>query len=144
MNPTGYADGRGTPGWRAPEQRHHDPRRDRLGACTNIWAIGAVLLRLMNQHSNVGANTFGGTTPGGPVLKERGLAYSRELRNAVLLCRNKNPEDRPSLRQLQDRIVDCTTPDTEHVDRAEGTRDQPNAAFALRIPQDAYRLGFAV
>ncbi|KAK5170931.1 uncharacterized protein LTR77_004075 [Saxophila tyrrhenica] len=153
-NPIAY-ECQGTAGWYAPEQHHwlhHQhlykfPRPEdkmQLTQATNVWGLGAVVLRLMNQDCLPDAHLFSTPEPEhitvDPYVAPR---YSKELRDLVEHCTQYFPKDRPTLLDLKASIDRYTTPGTAD-DGASGMRTNPNVpadpAFQFRHMKDGYKL----
>jgi len=87
----------GTPGWMAPEQI--DPRIGPIGPAADVWALGALLFRLLaGRGPIVGANTVDlvlATIERPPLdLRAVAPAVPRELAAIVGHCIARNPDDR--------------------------------------------------
>lgn len=126
-NPIAYNDRQGAEYWRAPEQhRYVDSKTlraidaDKLGEKTNVWGIGAIMIRLMNLDVDLYGPSFHYREPAQPELKDQMKRFS-ELDDIVEWCARFAPKDRPSLRELKEMILQYTEPDTEN-DRARGMR----------------------
>ncbi|MGW6964738.1 protein kinase domain-containing protein [Streptomyces zaomyceticus] len=91
----------GTPGFMSPEQLTGRP----VGPAGDVFALGAVL-----AHIGTGTGPFGAGTP--DVLHYRAVheppditSLSSELREVVAACLAKDPDRRPSVAQLLDRLA---------------------------------------
>ena len=133
MNPAGYSDGWGTRAWLAPEQqlyRHKttlEPELgEKLGEKTNVWGMGATIMRLMNHERDPKRPQFKNNRPDEPTWRpNQKQKYSSELTELVEWCVRFKPADRPNLRQVKQRIFELTTPGGD-VDLARGFRIAPH------------------
>ncbi|KAK3708754.1 hypothetical protein LTR37_011275 [Vermiconidia calcicola] len=159
-NPVAFNDGTGTRGWRAPEQCLHFskdtllPRQawqgEKLGEKTNVWGIGAILIRLMNRDPIPDGPSWKNGEPAEPALKASSdVIYSEQLREHAQNCVQYDPELRPSLRELKEIIMNLTTPGGEQ-DLAKRMRtakhNDNDAALKLQYPaeQAEYKIQTAV
>lgn len=157
MNPTAYNDQEGTAGW-MPQEMY--PMLDRetkyplkgsvLDQKTNVWGIGAVILRLMNRDSKPGTNGIDDNMYtdedglGEPRVVEGGEdGYSAELRGLARWCVRYETGLRPTLREVRAEILRCVGGVGEDGDWARGLRRQAlgdeTREFELRYQADEYR-----
>jgi len=161
-NPMAYNHGAGTPGWKAPEQvrwvsiddiTHQWRNTNKLLASTNVWGIGALIIRTMNADPYDRVHdehpTFDTPHKAHPVLNAIGMdknLYSDALRKLARQCTSYSPGKRPTLLKLKRKIAKYTTPGTPD-DKARGLRtnmmpppdDLRPATLPLR--HDQYRVG---
>ena len=150
-NPMAFNDGDGAHVWRAPEQllfldqQSLQPLPVKLGEKTNVWGIGAVMIRLMNHDADPMQPNFEDGKPYNLALEHR--IRSDALEELVLECGRYNPAERPCLRVVKDRILENTTTDGVH-DKADGMRDyihdRGDANLTLHFPRDGYKIGMAL
>jgi serine/threonine protein kinase/WD40 repeat protein len=101
---------RGTPAYMSPEQ----VRGDSLEPRTDIWAFGCVLYELLTSTKAFGAKTVSGTLDA--VLNDEPdwnrVRQDVPLDLHTLLCRclNKNAGDRPSAKELRQKIEKMLAP----------------------------------
>lgn len=158
VNPTMYNDGSGTVCWRAPEQILYLDRTTlvpiperlmQLGHATNVWGIGAIIMRLMNRQPNPAGPKYIGGKPETPNFNARGREYSKPLRELVEKCVQFKPEDRPNLRDVRVQILAWTRTDADN-DLAEGMRSRKHElsddhlVLQHQADRDHTRLGLAV
>ncbi|KAK3708746.1 hypothetical protein LTR37_011267 [Vermiconidia calcicola] len=150
-NPLAYNDDVGTPNWKAPEQLPFVDKDTmqpspigRLGGRTNIWGIGAAIIRLMRRDAAPSGPSFGTKIPDMPKLGKGVCAfYSDELCSLVRQCVQFKPNDRPTLRDLKRQIAYLTDPGSVN-DLAQGMRDQScensDSPLHFAYHQDDYRI----
>lgn len=152
-NPMAYNDAAGAIFWRAPEQHMYlDSKQLRplpgpkLGEKTNVWGIGAVMVRLMNMDPNPEEPSFGSVKPQKPKVDKDVWDGSKALRDLVHRCVRFELDRRPNLRGIRRQILEHTTSDAED-DLAEGRRTEPHnqddAYLVLRYADDQYKVGMA-
>lgn len=148
FNPLGYH-GSGTKRFRAPEQiskvqggRNQPdyldpaPQPPKLDSWTNVWGIGRTIFECMNQEHKRQWDETTVTDPDDgedfrPPVKDRliyfpdrALSYSQGLRDLVIECLEFDPQDRPSLQILLDKIQNDTGLSADgRPDLAEGMRN---------------------
>lgn len=122
FNPFAYAGG-GTQGFIPLEQIPLKSDRtyvsvagEKLGEKTNVWGIGAIIMRLMSRDPDPNTPTYvaddGSLLEETPEWKHNGddeATYSRHLQRLVRQCVACRPAERPTLRKLQRRIEEFTT-----------------------------------
>lgn len=160
LNPVGYNDGSGLDGWRAPEQcifvrkgtnrsvAHPLLHEHKLGEHTNVWGIGAIMIRLMNRDPEEERELLTFEDKDTRELKvDRSQTYSGALIRAVEYCAEFDPENRHDLRSIKRWILEKTTGDGVRDDLARGLRRNtigPNDThLRLRYPRDQYQLKLA-
>ncbi|KAK5088326.1 hypothetical protein LTR05_002543 [Lithohypha guttulata] len=106
----------GTPFWMAPEviqQEGHDARAD-------VWSLGITAMELANgqpPHANIHPMKVLFQIPKQPAPKLEGAQWSKDFRDFVALCLTKDPDHRPTARQmLKHRFV-------RHAGRVEGLQE---------------------
>lgn len=106
----------GTPFWMAPEviqQEGHDARAD-------VWSLGITAMELANgqpPHANVHPMKVLFHIPKQPAPRLEGSSWSKDFRDFVALCLTKDPERRPTAKQLlKHRFV-------RHAGRVEGLQE---------------------
>ena len=113
-NPLDFLGWDGTETWQAPEQLPMLDRKTgkvrpvgRLGAATNVWGIGGIIVALMNREEflvGVEAVDFVKGEARPRVRAEAVEAYSGELRGLVGECTAYWPEQRPGLGEVLRRV----------------------------------------
>ena len=113
-NPLDFLGWDGTETWQAPEQLPMLDRKTgkvrsvgRLGAATNVWGIGGIIVALMNREEflvGVEAADFVKGEARPRVRAEVVEAYSVELRGLVGECTAYWPEQRPGLGEVLRRV----------------------------------------
>ncbi|QIW98205.1 hypothetical protein AMS68_003723 [Peltaster fructicola] len=129
LNPDAYL-GPGTPGWRPPEmmwwQNGDDLRHwtvGRLQEATNIWAVGRLLIEMMNPfHGNDEYMYQQGLTDYNAPNVARN-SYSAQLNKLVGDCLKVTPLERLSATELLDRVEEYT---------GLGQNGQPDLARGMR------------
>lgn len=103
-NPQAYQ-GRGSQGFQAPEQfvgwQEQEGVDWLIGAHTNVWAIGATVISLMNL--DVYPDSYAPEKRHEPKIADEGF-YSSTLNTLVSSCVRWDPEDRITLPELRSRI----------------------------------------
>lgn len=158
MNPLGYATGTGTPNWMPPEQlRFVDvhslrPKAIKLGPWTNTWAIGAVMLRLMNHEVVPTGPAYLDPDDFAPVEGHRAKnGYSLYLLQLVRQCVQYWPGRRINLFELRRGILEMIREDGPNLARdmrttkLPGLPDLGNFAERRLLYREAhYRPGFTL
>ena len=150
-NPMAFNDAAGARCWRAPEQllfvdkSSLRPVGVKLGEKTNVWGIGAVMVRLMSLDPDPVQPDFEDGEPAEPQIRD-GWTGSDALEELVKECVAYDPSNRPSLRNIKARILANTTHGEEN-DEAKGMRGEKHAkgdeTLRLHIPSDKYKIGLA-
>lgn len=89
----------GTPFWMAPEviqQEGHDARAD-------VWSLGITAMELANgqpPHANVHPMKVLFQIPKQPAPRLDGTSWSKDFREFVALCLTKDPDHRPTAKQM--------------------------------------------
>lgn len=155
-NPLAYNDGMRAKFWRAPEQHLYlSPetltplKGDKLGEKTNVWQLGAVMVRLMSRTSDPENQTPGRGDYRDPRTRKLRVGalgkieYSDDLINLVQDCTQPDPQERPSLRQLRDDIFWYTGSSDagDHTDdlRSRKLKRKEKPRLQLRYPQEEER-----
>lgn len=106
----------GTPFWMAPEviqQEGHDARAD-------VWSLGITALELANgqpPHANIHPMKVLFQIPKQPAPRLEGSQWSKDFRDFVALCLTKDPDYRPTARQmLKHRFI-------RHAGKVEGLQE---------------------
>jgi len=106
----------GTPFWMAPEviqQEGHDARAD-------VWSLGITAMELANgqpPHANVHPMKVLFQIPKQPAPRLEGGAWSKDFREFIALCLTKDPDHRPTAKQmLKHRFI-------RHAGRVEGLQE---------------------
>ena len=121
-NPIDFVGEEGTDTWQAPEQlpmMHRttyepNPAGWLLGAHTNVWAVGGIVIALMNRASSLRGTKVSDFVKGEsqPVISEDVRdRYSDQLRNLVERCTQYWPDDRIGLKELLEEIREYTGTD---------------------------------
>ena len=141
-NPLDFLGWDGTESWQAPEQLPMLDRKTgkvrpvgRLGAATNVWGIGGIIVALMNREEflvGVEAADFVKGEARPRVRGEAVEAYSGELRGLVAECTAYWPEQRPGLGEVL-RMVGAFTGARDGQD-VEGGRE--DLARGMRYQMD--------
>ena len=154
LNPMAYRDSVCLHAWHAPEQtmaysrkyKGAKParRKWKLGEATNVWAIGAVMVRLINKDKTPDDINKDGESP---QVNFTRTDASLELRGLAERCCAFDPNHRPSLLEIKDEIMRRTTGGGEDEEIARGMRDGQGDGFddelRMPIPQDRYALDLA-
>jgi len=106
----------GTPFWMAPEviqQEGHDARAD-------VWSLGITAMELANgqpPHANIHPMKVLFQIPKQPAPRLEGSSWSKDFRDFVALCLTKDPDRRPTAKQLlKHRFI-------RHAGRVEGLQE---------------------
>ena len=161
MNPLAYNGNAGTEYWMPPEMVPFVDKNDSLPPAkdatpklwdyTNVWGIGALLIRLMNRERRrdlTGPSYLKG--PEEPRLNRLAEeTYTATLCGLLEQCVRYEPLERIGLRELKDQIRQSTgAGPAGAVDHAQGLRGAPigaaNRHLALECQEDEYRRGFAL
>ena len=146
-NPMAYNNVAGADDWRAPEQMlyvnantYQVLKAEKLGEKTNVWGLGAIMIRLMNLGRLPGEPDFEDGKPGQLEVKEEWNG-SAALVDIVERCARFDLKDRPRLRELKSEILGHTS--GSEIDLARGKRTQWIAEdeeedLVLRYPQPEY------
>ena len=157
FNPFAYATDVGTPCWQPFEQYSLNSfgsrlplKGHKLGEATNVWGIGATIMRLMNRDYYPKEPTYFDETDTfeqqEPLFQNDAQnIYSPHLVKLVRSCVAFAPSRRPTLRDIREEILLRSTPGPD--DCAEGMRDggQPlNEGNTLIFPpeEEEYKIGF--
>ena len=142
-NPLDFLGWDGTETWQAPEQLPMLDRKTgkvrpvgRLGAATNVWGIGGIIVALMNREEflhGVEAADFVKGEARPRVRAEVVEAYSVELMGLVGECTAYWPERRPGLSGLLRRVRAFTGAREEEV---EGEGGREDLARGMRLKMD--------
>ena len=119
MNPDCYNHGGGTRYCRAPEHHNYLLKKDlrpnpqmtaeRLGSWTNVWGIGAIMIRLMNRDGDPSSPSFRDAMEEDSLdMSPDAARYSKELKRLVRNCVEYTPQERISLRELRKDILNAT------------------------------------
>lgn len=148
LNPIAYT-GEGTPGWRGPEQLamvdattgQAFPPVGRLAGPTDVWALGAIVIYMMNRELN---NTMFGEGELGQARVEEASAafYSEQIVQLVERCTIYKPADRITAVELL-KAVRAHTAGSDIRSRVLDADDATNALRFVPV-QEGYRIGFAV
>ncbi|KAK5121347.1 hypothetical protein LTR85_005513 [Meristemomyces frigidus] len=154
MNPTAYNDQEGTVGWMPQEMfpmlgrdAQYPIVGDKLNQKTNIWGVGAVVLRLMNQewrtdteeHASVYNNGKGSGEPCQDRKLKGEATYSRELRDLARSCVRYDPADRPELYSLWQRIGEYAAEEKLGQGMRDAVHEEDNDALRLWYQPDDYK-----
>ena len=149
LNPNFYNALDGTQGWMPPEmmpmvdkETWQPARVSKLGAKTNVWGIGGIVITLMNKDKllfEVKKKEFTQGVAEQPVINASAInKYSEQLVRLVRQCTSYWPRDRPDLRALRRRIR-RRTGNGRHEDLARGMRreghDDGDEELELRYPR---------
>ncbi len=174
MNPDAYNYAQSTLCWAAPEQeaflnpKTKDPIEPalKLGEATNVWGVGAIAIRLMNQEcypqgphygrpipipddasdekrqATEQLNAYRGALEPTPHSAAK-TKYSEQLCELVQRCVRYKPASRIKLHKLRQEIRRYTTAGDEDLasDMRNRARGAAPAAHHLRYQPDQYRLG---
>lgn len=111
QNPRGMNEA-GTWGWKAPEQCRYDDENIpvyKLTSATNIWAIGRVMLKLLELTTPKPAvikynNADGGKVFPEPLNEELMQDWDQDLARLLQSCLSPQPDDRITADQLNQAI----------------------------------------
>ncbi|KAK4542808.1 hypothetical protein LTR36_006184 [Oleoguttula mirabilis] len=153
MNPTAYNDQEGTTGWMPQEMYPMLDREtkypflgDKLDQKTNVWGIGAVVLRLMNREwateNKQNREMYSEEDRlGEPLVFDRETEYSEELRGLARDCVSYDPGQRPELVELRRRVAGFVAEarlGQGMRDRAHGDHDEDDE-LKLWYQEDGYK-----
>ena len=152
FNPSWYnSPGTGTPGWKPPEQvvfvkssRRIDDT-GKLGDASNVWAIGAVVMRLMNREIDPGQPHYNREVKGQmePQLTDDAREnYSKYLCDLVDECVRFRTYHRVELPNLWERIARYTgETNAEYDPDVDGTNEEKVEALKHSIREQKYAEG---
>ncbi|KXT16371.1 hypothetical protein AC579_5579, partial [Pseudocercospora musae] len=155
QNPLAYSDAQGTEGWQAPEQlpfmstTTFEPRRvGKLLSWTNVWAVGAVVARLMDRVVDPKTPKYskGKDSKFEWLKKSTREKYSQELQNLMKRCVEYEPGERITVRELKREILKYTSGGVE--DHAKGYRNSASDEYPpedmLIYGSDNYAIGMSL